>query len=105
MADLFQVRDQLIERLPINDQARDTIGRVADDVGRAQVIALQCLLAEKVALVQCSDELLLGPTALTDRHLDLTLGYDEERVTAGALPNDIVALLVVALLQHIADLY
>lgn len=102
MADLFQVRDQLVERLPVDHQTRDTVRRVADDVGRPQIVTLQRLLAKEVALGQGADELLVGSTALANRHLHLALRNDEERVSACPLAHNVVTLLVVALLQHVA---
>lgn len=65
---------------------------------------MQCLLAEKVALAQSADELFLVGGVLADGDAHLPLRDDEERVAAGALPDDVVALLVVALLQDVGNL-
>lgn len=37
-SDLIEVGDELVKGLPINDQTGHSIGRVADYVGRSQVI-------------------------------------------------------------------
>lgn len=73
MANLVQIRDQLIECLPVDDQAGDPIRRITNDIRCTQIIALQRLLAEKVSLGQCPNELLVRAIALANRHLHLTL--------------------------------
>lgn len=73
MANLVQIRDQLIESLPVDDQTGDPVRRITNDIRCAQIIALQRLLAEEVALGQRPNELLVRAIALANRHLHLSL--------------------------------
>jgi hypothetical protein len=65
---------------------------------------LECLLAEEVAFAQRANELLLERVLRTNRDPNLTLRDDKESVAACALPDDVVAFLVVALLEHVGYL-
>lgn len=65
---------------------------------------MQCFLSEEVALAKGADELFLLGVRLSDRHAHLTLGDDEEGVATCPLTDDVVALLVVALFQHVGNL-
>lgn len=65
---------------------------------------MQCLFTKKVTLAQHANEFLVFRVRLTNRHANLTLRNNEERVTASALSHNVITLLIEGLFQHIGNL-
>lgn len=67
-------------------------------------LPLQSLFSKEVSLAQRPNKVLLELILRPDRDADLPLRDDEECVAASTLADDVVAFLIVALLQHIGNL-
>lgn len=67
-------------------------------------LPLQRFLSEEVTFAERSDEFLLERVVRSYCHFDLALGDYEKSISARALPDDVVALLIVALLEHVGNL-
>lgn len=65
---------------------------------------MQSFFTEEVAFAQRSNELFLERILRSDSDPNLTLRDDEESVASGSLTNDVVALLIIALLKHVRNL-
>lgn len=64
------------------------------------ILPLQRLFSEEISFAECSNKVFLT-SFRTNGDLYLALGDDEECVASSTLSDDIIALLVVALFQHI----
>ena len=103
LLDVIQVGDHLGEGVSVDDQTFHPLGVIGDNVGGSHFLAVQSLLSEEVSFVKMSDELLVR-AALLLGHLHSAAADDEEGVAHGALSDDVLALLVAVLLQHVSDL-
>ena len=59
--------------IPINDQALNAGGIIRHNIGCPHFLSAQGLLSEEVSLVEVSDELVLGTTALLHSYLHLKM--------------------------------
>ena len=121
--DVGHVGDEVVEGLPVDDEAGDAVHVVRDDVGRALLLAevngrsndsnskfswrysivispLQRLLAEEVSLVQVPNELLLFLAVLTLRDLDLHTRFKKSKTECPIFLNIQVYLTTTKLVQQ-----
>jgi len=69
-----------------------------------KILPLKCFFSKEVPFAKSPDEFLLIRLGLFHGNFDLSFANNEEGVTPGPLPDDVVAVAVRRLLQHVGQL-